>query len=107
MLIVEHSGLAVNKNVVIEESEAGTPQARRIAATLAEARNAGLLGGKTARIGVRVSPELLQAARDSTGLKTDSEVMEYALASLAVDGNYGATLRKIRGTVDPKSQLGR
>ena len=95
----------MNKNVVVDDTGASAAPAMRIEATLAQARDAGLLGGKTARIGVRVSPELLQAARRRTGLESDSEIIEYALASLAVEDNYGLVLRKIWGTVDPTLSL--
>ena len=96
----------MNKNVVVDDTGASAAPAMRIEATLAQARDAGLLGGKTARIGVRVSPELLQAARESTGLKTDSEILEYALASVALVDRFPETFRQLRGTVDPDLKLG-
>ncbi|MGA2129531.1 MAG: hypothetical protein ABSG76_25655 [Xanthobacteraceae bacterium] len=53
----------------------------------------GLVGGeKNARIGGRVSRRLLQAAKDSSGVHSDTDLLEYALARLALEDDFGDRL---------------
>jgi hypothetical protein len=70
------------------------------------AANSGLLGEKSARIGGRISPELIRRAKQQTGIAADSDLIEFALANLALDDSFGAVFRKTRGSVDPKLKLG-
>ena len=52
---------------------------------LEEARTAGLLeGDKTAHVSIRTTPALLRAAKDRAGVQSTTEVVELALASLAL-----------------------
>jgi hypothetical protein len=78
----------------------------RFVAVMRAADDAGLLGGKSTRIGGRVSPVLLKKAKKLTGIEGDTELIEFALANVALDDNYGKVARKIRGTVDPSLKLG-
>ena len=73
---------------------------------MAAAEQSGLIGEKSARIAGRISPELVQRAKQKTGIWTDTELIEFALASLALDDNFGAAFRKARGSVDPDLKLG-
>jgi hypothetical protein len=60
----------------------------------------GLVGGeKGARIGGRVSRRLLQAAKDSSGVRSDSELIEYALARVALEDDFGDRLFRHEGKV--------
>ena len=64
---------------------------------LEQARSRGLLSDKTARIGGRVNPALIETAKRSSGVTTDSELIELALANLAVEDDFAARLRRGAG----------
>ncbi len=69
-------------------------------ATLESARDAGLLGNaKNARVAGRVSSELIAAAKDRSGLSSDTDVIEIALAKLALEDDFGAKLVRRKGSV--------
>jgi hypothetical protein len=69
-------------------------------ATLESARAAGLLGDtKDARVAGRVSSELVAAAKKRAGLSSDTDVIEIALARLALEDDFGARLVRNKGSV--------
>lgn len=70
------------------------------------AEKSGLLGEKSARIGGRISPILLEQAKRQTGLEKDSDLIEFALANLALEDNFAKVFRDVGGTVDPSLKLG-
>jgi hypothetical protein len=74
--------------------------ATRNRATLESARAAGLLGGvKSARVAGRVSAELVAAAKKSAGVSSDTDVIEVALAKLALEDDFGAKLVRNKGAI--------
>jgi len=69
-------------------------------ATLESARAAGLLGAaKNARVAGRVSAELVAAAKRSAGLSSDTDVIEIALAKLALEDDFGVKLVRNKGSL--------
>jgi hypothetical protein len=70
------------------------------------ARQSGLLSGKGDRIGGRVSPALVEQAKRQTGIETDTDLIEFALATIALEDTFADTFRESRGTVDPRLELG-
>jgi hypothetical protein len=77
-----------------------TLAATRNRATLESARAAGLLGlAKDARVAGRVSSELVAAAKKRAGLSSDTDVIEIALARLALEDDFGARLVRNKGAV--------
>jgi len=69
-------------------------------ATLESARAAGLLGdAKDARVAGRVSSALVAAAKRRAGLSSDTDVIEIALARLALEDDFGARLVRNKGSV--------
>lgn len=73
---------------------------RRNKATLEAARAAGLLGdGKDVLVAGRVSSELVAAAKKRSGLSSDTDVIEIALARLALEDDFGARLVRNKGSV--------
>lgn len=78
----------------------------RFEAVMKAAEHSGLLGEKSKRIGGRISPALIEQAKKHTGIETDTDLIEFALANVALDDNFGKTFRKTRGTVDPDLKLG-
>jgi hypothetical protein len=72
--------------------------ASRNRATLESARAAGLLrGAMSARVAGRVSAELVAAAKKSAGVVSDTDVIEVALAKLALEDDFGLKLARNKG----------
>lgn len=78
----------------------------RMQSVLESARGAGLLELKTARISGRISPALIAQAKRRTGMTSDSELIEFALASVALDDPFMEVFRQVRGTIDADVDLG-
>lgn len=77
-----------------------------IAAVLACAQENGLTLSKGGRISGRVSPELIARAKARTGLRSDTELLEFALANVAIDDRFAQVFRDLKGAVDPDLKLG-
>ncbi len=78
----------------------------RFKAVMGAAEHSGLLGEKSKRIGGRISPALIEQAKKHTGIETNTNLIAFALANVALDDNFGSTFRKTRRTVDPDLKLG-
>lgn len=78
----------------------------RFEAVMRAAEKSGLLNEKGGRIGGRVSPALVRQAKRQTGIKTDTDLIEFALATVALEDNFADVFRESRGKVDPKLKLG-
>jgi len=91
----------------ISALEAGKKLAAlRNRATLESARAAGLLGdAKDARVAGRVSSELVAAAKKRAGLSSDTDVIEIALARLALEDDFGARLVRNKGSVPQEFKI--
>lgn len=70
------------------------------------ARQSGLLGAKGGRIGGRVSQTLIRQAKRQTGIKADTDLIEFALATIALEDNFAEAFKASRGKVDPTLKLG-
>lgn len=66
----------------------------------------GLLKGKGARISGRVSPALINQAKRLSGITSDTKLIEYALAMIALEDEFPKVFAASRGTVDPTLELG-
>jgi hypothetical protein len=78
----------------------------RVEAVMAAAERSGLLSGKSGRIGGRVSPALVAQAKRQTGIATDTDLIEFALATVALEDNFAEAFKESRGKVDPELKLG-
>ena len=78
----------------------------RIEAVISAAERSGLLREKSGRIGGRISPKLVKKAKDLTGIKTDTDLIQFALASVALEDRFVEAFKAVRGTVDPELDLG-
>lgn len=74
------------------------PNVRR-RAVLETARKLGLLGGENRRIGGRVCRDLVAAAKINSGITSDTELIEYALAEVALEDDFGTRLIRRKGRV--------
>jgi hypothetical protein len=60
---------------------------------------AGLLEGANGRIAARIRKQLIYAAKKRSGIKSDTKLLEYALASVALEDDFGGKLLALRGSV--------
>ena len=79
------------------------PQVEKV---LVAAGTSGLRTKKTHRITGRVSPDLVKQAKEHTGISSDTDLIEFALANVALEDRFAETFRALRGTVDPDLDLG-
>ncbi|MEH3159069.1 MAG: hypothetical protein PGN08_09125 [Sphingomonas taxi] len=78
----------------------------RVAATLSTAARIGLTPGhKTARLSGRAHEELVAAARARSGLD-GSDLLEYALAKVALEDDFAERLLGREGVIDRTLDLG-
>jgi hypothetical protein len=74
-------------------------------AVLETARDAGLLAGASGRIAGRIRKHLVDAAKARSGIKSDTELLEYALARVALEDDFGQKLIAREGRVPPDLDL--
>ena len=79
---------------------------KMVEAVMAAAERSGLLNEKGGRIGGRISPALVRKAKAQTGIQTDTDLIEFALASVALEDRFAESFKAVRGTVDPDLKLG-
>jgi hypothetical protein len=77
----------------------------RRAAVLESVKRAGLLEGDRARIAGRIRKQLVRAAKRRSGIKSDTELLEYALARVALEDDFGQKLIALEGSVPPDIDL--
>jgi hypothetical protein len=78
----------------------------RFDAVMQAAERSGLLSEKSGRIGGRVSQALVKQAKRQTGIETDTDLIEFALATVALEDNFADAFKESRGKVDPELKLG-
>lgn len=101
-------GAAKRTKAVQRDEETGRlPVSKaRFEAVMQAAEQSGLLGEKSGRIGGRVSSALVRQAKRQTGIETDTDLIEFALATVALEDDFAKVFRKSRGKVDPDLKLG-
>lgn len=60
---------------------------------------------QSSRIGGRVSFVLVEQAKARTGIETDTDLIEFALANIALEDKFAAAFKAVRGKVDPDLDL--
>jgi hypothetical protein len=79
----------------------------RFAAVMNAAERSGLLREKkSSRIAGRVSPTLVKQAKKQTGIEADTDLIAFALASVALEDNFSEVFKESRGKVPAKLKLG-
>ena len=61
-------------------------------AALESVKKAGLLVGVRARIAGRIRKQLVRAAKTRSGIKSDTDLLEYALARVVLEDDFGQKL---------------
>lgn len=70
------------------------------------AEREGLLhGGRTQIVRGRMPEALVSQAKKRTGIKSDTDLIEVALANIAVGDDYVEWLLSRRGSIDPEIEL--
>jgi len=77
----------------------------RVESVMRGAADQGLTRAKDARIAGRVSSELIAKAKARTGLHSDTELVEFALANLALEDRFAEAFHEVKGSVDPDLEL--
>ena len=77
----------------------------RFEAVMQAAEQSGFLSEKSGRIAGRVSPALVKQAKRQTGIETDTDLIEFALATIALEDNFAETFKRSRGKVDADLKL--
>ena len=101
-------GIAGRTKVVQRETRTGRLLVgkARFEAVMQAATRSGLLGEKSGRIGGRVSQALVEQAKRQTGIETDTDLIEFALATVALEDNFAETFKESRGKVGPELKIG-
>ncbi len=73
---------------------------------MSRAEASGLLKNKGSRITGRISKELVDQAKRRTGIMKDTQLIEFALANLALEDNFAETFQSVKGAIDPSIKLG-
>ena len=84
---------------VSDAPEAPVRSSLRRRAVIDTARALGLLGGENSRIGGRIRRDLLAAAKEKSGIASDTELLEYALARVAIEDDFGTRLVRRKGRI--------
>ncbi|PWB83545.1 MAG: hypothetical protein C3F11_06045 [Methylocystaceae bacterium] len=82
-----------------EASDIPVQASIRRRAVMDTARELGLLGGENGRIGGRIRRDLVAAAKKKSGIASDTELLEYALAKVALEDDFGTKLVRRKGRI--------
>lgn len=63
------------------------------------ARAAGLLAGGDSALGARIPSALVSQAKQRTGIRSTTDLVEYALAKVALEDDFGAKLVAQKGAI--------
>jgi hypothetical protein len=77
----------------------------RRTAVLETVKDIGLLAGTRGRIAGRIRKQLVDAAKARSGIKSDTDLLEYALARVALEDDFGQKLMAREGRVAPDIDL--
>lgn len=78
----------------------------RFESVMQAAERSGLRRDKSSRIAGRVSRALIEQAKRRTGIESDTDLIEFALANLALEDNFAEAFKAAHGKVDPDLKLG-
>ena len=90
-----------------KRKSSGSERPRKLREVMAIADSEGLLQGERTRIIRGRMPEaLVRRAKKRTGIHSDTDLIEVALANIAVEDDYVDWLLSRRGVIDPEVDLG-
>jgi len=65
----------------------------------------GLLEGENAPVGARVSRKLVARAKEQSGISSTTALVEYALAKVVLEDDFGRKLVALKGTIPKDIKL--
>lgn len=74
-------------------------------AVMHDAEKQGFLDDRQSRITARLSRKMVDAAKLKTGIKSDSELVKYAIAQIATEDPFKRAFRELEGSIDPDIDL--
>jgi hypothetical protein len=77
-------------------NDLGTARRRSV---VAAAEAAGFLSGDNSALGARVPHRLLMRAKERSGIASTTDLVEYALAKVALEDDFGAKLVARKGAI--------
>lgn len=77
----------------------------RVRSVILVAQSVGLLKGKDSRITGRVSADLVREAKAKTGIESDTDLIEFALANVAIEDGFAEAFRATKATVPREIEL--
>ena len=92
---------AARKPPTMEDTVPG----RLVEAVMDDAEQQGFLETKESRITARLSRKMVDAAKAKTGIKSDSDLVKYAIAQIATEDPFKKVFRELRGNIDPDIDL--
>ncbi len=97
---------SITKQAQVKPARSVKISKAQVEAVLQAAEKSGLLQEKSSRIGGRISPALIKKAKKQTGIESDTDLIEFALANVALEDNFAEVFKKSRGKVDSALKLG-
>jgi hypothetical protein len=85
--------------------EANELVAARRRSVVAAAEAAGLLSGDNGALGARVPHRLVAQAKERSGIGSTTDLVEYALAKVALEDDFGGKLVARKGTIPADLRL--
>jgi hypothetical protein len=85
--------------------QANEPTVARRRSVVATAKAAGLLAGDNAALGARIPHRLVSKAKERSGISSTTELVEYALAKVALEDDFGSKLVARKGTIPADIKL--
>lgn len=79
---------------------------QRREAVVAAAKASGLLSGANSTLSMRVPRELIDRAKMQSAIASTTDLVQYALAKVALEDDFGARLVGRKGTIPPDIALG-
>lgn len=88
--------------------KAETPEhaATRRRAVVETAKAAGLLMGDNSAVGARIPRRLITRAKERSGIASTTDLVEYALAKVALEDDFGTKLVSRKGSIPADVKLG-
>jgi hypothetical protein len=81
------------------KSESIDVSGARQRSVVAAAKAAGLLAGENGALGARVPQRLVAIAKERSGIRSTTDLVEYALAKVALEDDFGSKLVARKGSI--------
>jgi hypothetical protein len=87
-------------------TENSDPIGTRRRTVVEAAKSAGLLTGDNSALGARIPRRLITRAKERSGIASTTDLVEYALAKVALEDDFGVKLVRRKGSIPADIELG-